>query len=96
MLNIRNSDICNKCTEVEFHMHFVYFCKFVKPTWEWFQNFVEKVCNIKINYPIKVLMLDMECKGKKQKNTLNVLIIEYINFMWYRRDDIISTAERIS
>ena len=41
-------------------------------------------------------MLDMECKGKKQKNTLNVLIIEYINFMWYRRDDIISTAERIS
>ena len=95
MLNIRDSDKCNRCTEVENHMHIVYFCQFVKSTWRWFKNLVEKVCSIKVDLPIRVLMLDFEYKSKKRRNTLIVLIVEYINFMWFSRNELGTTGEKI-
>ena len=86
-MNIKTTESCIHCGLVENHMHVMYFCASVKPIWEWFKDQFERMCDIKCNQPIRTLMLDYTCRTKKQRNTMNILIIEYVNSIWYSKDN---------
>ena len=95
ILNIKSDEYCSSCGDIENHLHVVYFCPSVRPIWKWFQNVIEYKCQIKITNPIKTLMLDFRCKSRKERNTLSLLVVEYVYCIWNTRDDYKNPSVRL-
>ena len=84
-LNIKTNGNCSRCSESEFSMHIFYFCKSIEFIVTWFRVLLGKLCKCKSTQFLKILMLDVECYSKKDKNTAIMLISDYIYCLWISR-----------
>ena len=87
ILTIKDSELYEKCDEIETHLHVVYFCKYVRPVWLWLSDMIVNTVGIQCKEPLRLLMLDYKCSSKKKNNSLSIFIVEYINTMWQTRDE---------
>ena len=49
----------------------------------WFENLVRKLCKIKTKNFLKVLKLDFETVTRKDRNTANILLSDFISGVWF-------------
>ena len=87
-MKIKNSAKCNYCIDEDSHMHRFLSCYIIQKSITWLKNFIEDVCNIKVNNMQTYLMLDFPYINKKISNTLSVIICNYISIVWLNRENL--------
>ena len=82
-MKITDNQLCPNCGEVESIMHLFYFCPLAKRIVNWFRSVLERLCSLETKSLLKILKLDFKSYSKKDRNTVIVLIRDYIAGVWY-------------
>ena len=88
MLGIKDNNRCDQCTEIENNMHIFYFCKQKVVLVNWITDTIKALCgpNIRVNL-MRFLMFHIDIKCKKIKNTIIMLLSDYIFCVWIGRQE---------
>ena len=85
IMGIKNDSKCNFCNDTEYPFHIFYFCDRVKSAFTWFKNSFYLMCKIESKDWLKLLMLDVKGKNKRDNNTAVFLICNYLYCIWISR-----------
>ena len=79
------SSICDNCTHEESNTHFVYQCERHTEVLIWYNNLLQKYCNLSNPQLIKLCFLLIPKVDKKCKNATIMLMSTFIVSMWQVR-----------
>ena len=78
---------CNHCDREENNMHMLYFCNEIRDLVNWFRKLL-MLCLGSTNLSmIKLLVYDTTAMNRKKKNTVSILVTNYICTVWNNRDN---------
>ena len=86
-IRLRNNPFCDLCNVEDSNIHRFYYCMTVQESLSWLRKAIFYLCGMNIGSLLKVLSLDLPKVNVKVKNTLCIVICNYITNVWFNRDN---------
>ena len=85
-MRIKNSPNCDHCETEDSNIHRFYQCCKVQKAVKWLKGFIEHISSMRFYSIIKLLSLEFPNVSKKIRNTMCIIICNFIASVWYSRD----------
>ena len=86
-IRMRNNPLCDHCLIDDNTMHKFYYCQKTQTTLNWVRRIIVYFCNMYINDMTSLINLDIPKVNIKTKNTLTIILSNYIICNRYCREE---------
>ena len=94
-IRIRDNPLCDICDMEESNIHKFYFCPQVQDCLLWLKKVIYYLCGLNCNSLLKILSFDFPNIENRNKNTLCIIISNYIACTWYNRENLVMLTNKL-
>ena len=85
---IRNNPQCEFCDVEDSNIHRFYYCCKVQECLNWMRKLISYLCSMNVDSLMKILSFDLPKVNINIKNTLCIILSNYIGCIWFNRDNL--------
>ena len=85
---IRNNPQCEFCDVEDSNIHRFYYCCKVQECLNWMRKLIFYLCSMNVDSLMKILSFDLPKVNINIKNTLCIILSNYIGCIWFNRDNL--------